>query len=138
MARAMAEPETTPTPSSIGQVDRTIGELEQGAARWAELDADERADLLDRCIDHCWKAAPEWVAQAVAYKGPLAAETLSGEEWLSGPASTIRGLRLRPLSTEKKKGTEIPSAATRGSMIPALWSQVSQSSYIGACAMGRS
>lgn len=75
-------------------IDRAVAELGEGAARWAALDAGERAELLDRCIPASLAAAPGWVAAAARHKGPPALKSLAGEEWLSGPATTIRGLRL--------------------------------------------
>jgi acyl-CoA reductase-like NAD-dependent aldehyde dehydrogenase len=75
-------------------VDQLLGGLQARAAHWATRSAIERADLLRACMPFLETTAPGWVADACQAKGLDPATELAGEEWISGPAVTMRHLRL--------------------------------------------
>ena len=54
----------------------------------------ERVALLDRAIAGVLEVAEEWVRAACAGKGIDPLSSLAGEEWISGPMTATRNLRL--------------------------------------------
>lgn len=71
--------------------------LERLAARkgaWASLSARERAPFLRSAIDGVLEVADEWVRGACEAKQISPESPLAGQDWVSGPMTTVRGLRL--------------------------------------------
>lgn len=70
-------------------LDTAVEELKGGAARWAGMSLQERATVLDRTRAAIAENAEPWAQAAIAAKGTP--PQLAGEEWLSGPYSSIAG-----------------------------------------------
>jgi acyl-CoA reductase-like NAD-dependent aldehyde dehydrogenase len=71
--------------------------LERLTARkdaWARLSAAERAPFLRAAIDGVLEVADEWVGRACASKQVALDSGIAGQDWVSGPMTTVRGLRL--------------------------------------------
>ena len=75
-------------------IDRKVKRLKEHAADWVSLDIDARIELLKRTIETMKKAAPKWVEAVYKAKGIDPESQQAGEAWLSGPATTIRNIRL--------------------------------------------
>ena len=61
---------------------------------WIRVDIPARIDYLRRCIDGVVEVAEDWVSVACGHHGIDPDSQLAGEEWLSGPMTTVRNLRL--------------------------------------------
>jgi hypothetical protein len=85
---------TSMPPTAPAALDRAVGVLADHKDAWARLSIPARIDLARRCLDGL-SAVSEPMARAACrakgleYEGPA-----SVDEWLSGPVSLIRNLRL--------------------------------------------
>ena len=89
-------PEPPPSMPETSQevIDRKIKRLKEHAGDWVSMDIDARIEILKRTIETMKKAAPKWVAAVCQAKGIDPESQQAGEAWLSGPATTIRNIRL--------------------------------------------
>lgn len=87
-----AAPKVSATTRDV--IDAHLARLSRRKHDWVELGTHERADLLEKCIVHTLGIAREWVDAACHAKGIDKGSPRSGEEWLAGPMTTIRNLRL--------------------------------------------
>ncbi len=85
-------PEVSPTPNE--HVDALVERLAARKDDWVRTPIEHRIRLLERCIAHTQAAATDWVRAACRAKGIDPNEPRAGEEWLSGPLTTSRNLRL--------------------------------------------
>ncbi|WP_156777022.1 aldehyde dehydrogenase family protein [Nitrococcus mobilis] len=85
-------PEVSPTPSE--RVDTLLERLAARKDDWVRTPIERRIRLLDRCIACTQAVAKDWVRAACRAKGLDPNEPRAGEEWLSGPLTTTRNLRL--------------------------------------------
>lgn len=74
------------------RLDASIDELAEGARTWSALGVDQRATLLRAVRTSVEVAAEEWARTAAQSKGLNGRHPLRGEEWLSGPYSTLGAL----------------------------------------------
>ncbi|MDP6539527.1 MAG: aldehyde dehydrogenase family protein [Planctomycetota bacterium] len=77
-----------------GAVSEAVGELCRGRETLASSSLDERIRLIDRLTTDTAAAACEWVAVSCAAKGIDPNSPTASEEWLAGPVSVLRNLRL--------------------------------------------
>lgn len=75
-------------------LDECLGRLNARKDAWARLPATERVPFLRSVIDGTLAIADEWVARAAAAKQIDPQSDLAGQDWVSGPMTTVRGLRL--------------------------------------------
>jgi hypothetical protein len=61
---------------------------------WVRVGIPERIRFLTDAIEGVLAVSDEWVRQACAVKGIDAASPLAGEEWVAGPMTTVRNMRL--------------------------------------------
>jgi aldehyde dehydrogenase (NAD(P)+) len=71
-----------------------VGAVREKADEWARLDLATKRRLLDACKRGVETVAADWVAAACRAKGLDLARPAAGEEWLAGPSTTVRNLRL--------------------------------------------
>lgn len=76
------------------QVDTLVERLALKKDDWVHTPIERRIELLRRCIDRTLGCAEEWVRAACRAKGLDVNEPRAGEEWLAGPMTTLRNLRL--------------------------------------------
>jgi len=81
-------------PTPIEELDSAVEVLCKNKDRWAALDVAGRIDLLQRSMDCTLEAAEDQVRDACKAKGISFDSTTSAEEWLGGPMTTMRNLRL--------------------------------------------
>lgn len=91
---AFPAPPPTIDPTPQAELDAKLDRLAANKASWAALPVAERLELLARLRDGVVAVADEWVAAALRAKGLQPDEPASGEEWLGGPMTTVRNIRL--------------------------------------------
>ncbi len=91
---AFPEPPPAIPPTPLAEVDRLIDKLYAKKDAWVAVGVGERIRLLERCIDHLLRGAGAWVADACRAKGIPDSSPQTGEEWLGGPVTTVRNMRL--------------------------------------------
>lgn len=79
------------------ELHRAVSVLQDSKGRWARLGVPARIDLLRRCIKATAESADGLVAAANAAKGIAADDPVAAENWLGGPMTTLRNLRLLAL-----------------------------------------
>ena len=77
--------------ASVGQV---VGELVVGLEGWRSTGITERIRLLDRLAADTLSVAEDMVRVSCEGKGIDPSSTTAGEEWLGGPATVLRHVRL--------------------------------------------
>jgi acyl-CoA reductase-like NAD-dependent aldehyde dehydrogenase len=91
---AIPEAEHRIEPTSRSRLDEALAILEDHKQEWAELEIDERIELLEHLRDGVVEVAGDWMQAAMEAKGMSPGSTEEGEEWLAGPASIIKNLSL--------------------------------------------
>jgi acyl-CoA reductase-like NAD-dependent aldehyde dehydrogenase len=99
---------TTTTPAStlttnFAEIDRAITSLHSHRDQWAATSIPQRLGYLQDCLDRTLKVAEAWTTAACQAKGIDKASALAGEEWIAGPISTVRNIRLL-MTTLKAQG----------------------------------
>lgn len=89
----------TTIPDSIPSTDRStidlvIAELHDRRNNWAQVTIPQRIAYLQDCLDRTISIAPAWVSAGCQAKGIDPTASLAGEEWVAGPISVVRNLRL--------------------------------------------
>lgn len=74
------------------RLDSAIDDLSEGARTWSALSVGQRATLLQAVRTSVAACVEEWSRTAAASKGLNGNHALRGEEWLSGPYSTLGAL----------------------------------------------
>lgn len=89
---ATVAPRVSSTP--MAQIDAIVARLAARKHEWPRVSLRERARLLERCIETTLGIADEWVRAACDAKGIDPKSPRAGEEWLGGPMTTVRNVRL--------------------------------------------
>lgn len=105
---AIPEAEHTIPQTTMDHLHGRLSGLVDARARWATTPIVERIRLLERAIRDTRAVAEEWVEVACAAKGIDVSAPVAGEEWQSGPALTIRLLRLIARTLESIAATGSP------------------------------
>ncbi|MEZ4364732.1 MAG: aldehyde dehydrogenase family protein [Kofleriaceae bacterium] len=79
-------------PTAEAALDEAMAALAAHATEFARLAPARKAALLRACIPRLKEVAPAWVEAGCRAKG--IGPELAGEEWLAGPMTTVRMLRL--------------------------------------------
>ncbi|MFN7699781.1 MAG: aldehyde dehydrogenase family protein, partial [Deltaproteobacteria bacterium] len=112
---ASVAPRTSATPRD--EIDRILARLVSRRDAWVATAAAARAELLERCIVRTLGICHEWVEAACHAKGLDPRSPRAGEEWLAGPMTTIRNLRLYAEALRQDGAPAIPRTHTRGDQI---------------------
>jgi acyl-CoA reductase-like NAD-dependent aldehyde dehydrogenase len=102
------------TPTSQYLLDRSLGTLREHAAEWAAVDIAERIRLLEGISTRLMEVASDLVADSVRAKGIEGRR--AGEEWVAGPLTTLRTVRLLRSTLrgiERRGAVPIPDSALR-------------------------
>jgi hypothetical protein len=81
-------------PALAATLDPIVAGVAATRDAWVRTGIEERVSLLGRMIDGVLGVADEWVRTACLAKGIDPRSPLAGEEWISGPMTTTRNLRL--------------------------------------------
>jgi acyl-CoA reductase-like NAD-dependent aldehyde dehydrogenase len=85
---------STALTTDFNEIDRAITNLHQHRAKWAQTSISQRLAYLQDCLDLTVAVAEAWTQAACQAKGIDPQSPLAGEEWVAGPISTVRNLRL--------------------------------------------
>ena len=90
-------------------LDRLIGRLRERAQEFARLHVATKIELLEDCLRGTRAVASDWVAAACRAKGIPPNAPVAGEEWVAGPALTLRNMRflIRSLHEINKHGAPV-------------------------------
>lgn len=88
------EPPPSVPPTTLEACDAAVERLYAARDRWVATAIPTRLALLRRCAEDLQAVAPEWVAAAARAKGHAPGSGGEGEEWLGGPMTTMRNVRL--------------------------------------------
>ena len=94
--------------SSNAELDAMLADLRAKAAPFAKLSVAQRAALLRTCLPLVRAQARPWVTAAIAAKALDPALPQSSEEWLAGPLTTVRNVRLLAEALERIATTGNP------------------------------
>ena len=114
-APAFPEQPSAITPTSRADVDAAVARVAAQSDAWLKTDVAERLKLLSACLSGVAEAAPGWVRDVCAVKGLSPDDTLAGEEWMSGPVTTARNIRLLIRALEAGGQRKPASITTRPS-----------------------
>ena len=76
------------------QLDTAVAELRDGSKLWARTTLSKRATLLGELLASIERESADWVATAAAVKLLDPASPYVGEEWISGPYTTLDSVRV--------------------------------------------
>jgi len=107
------EPPAAIAPTSLSDVDAAVERVAAKKKIWVDTSIPERIALLRHCLAGVATAAPAWVRDVCAVKGISPDDTLAGEEWLAGPATTARNVRLLIQALEANGQPKLPSVTRR-------------------------
>ncbi|MCB9758348.1 MAG: aldehyde dehydrogenase [Alphaproteobacteria bacterium] len=107
------EPPPAIDPTPVDALDRAAERLTARKQDWATLGIPRRVDYLRRIIDGLMEVAPAWVADGCRNKGIPLGDALAGEEWLTGPVTTVRNARLLLEALEHGGAPKPPALHTR-------------------------
>jgi acyl-CoA reductase-like NAD-dependent aldehyde dehydrogenase len=91
---AFPEPPPTLQPTPIAECDARVARVASRKDDWVKTSIPQRIVYLRRCLDGVMAVAERWVADGCRLKGIRADDPLAGEEWLAGPMTTARNIRL--------------------------------------------
>jgi aldehyde dehydrogenase (NAD(P)+) len=96
-------------PTEQRELDARLGRLKEAAQGFARLGIGQKIALLEDVQKRMHALAAEWVAAACRAKAIPFDEPLSGEEWIAGPAVTLRNIRflIRSLREIAERGTPL-------------------------------
>src|SRR5882762_4877865 len=80
-------------PASV-ELDAAVAAVRAQRTIFARLAPTQKASLLRACIVATVQCAQMWVIKACQFKQVQPTAAVAGEEWLSGPYTTVRYLRL--------------------------------------------
>jgi len=91
---AIPQAESTIDPTPLGECDAALEALAAQKDAWVALDIPARIGLLQELVRGLEAVAEEWVAAACKAKGVARGSGGEGEEWLAGPYTVMRNIRL--------------------------------------------
>lgn len=112
--RFPAAPEQLP-PTPISDLDTAIARLGDRKEGWVATPLDRRLAYLRECLQSLEAIAPEWVHDVCRVKGITPRDNLAGEEWIAGPMTTARNVRLLIAALEQDAAPTPPAVYTRPS-----------------------
>lgn len=107
------EPPPAMPATPLPEADAAIASLLAQTQRWVDVGIARRIELLRACIESTVQAGPDWVAAACKAKGIDPASQTAGQEWLGGPMTVVRNLRLFAEALEQGGQPRIPGQHVR-------------------------
>ena len=81
-------------PTEMSAVDAAVERVAAKKEAWLKVSLVDRIGYLRRCLHGVEAVAEAWVKDGCRLKGIPEGDTLAGEEWLAGPMTTVRNVRL--------------------------------------------
>jgi hypothetical protein len=100
-ALMMSGTATSKSETARPELDSAVETVAGKATEFARLSVADKIRLLRETIPGVVAAADGWIASACSAKGINPSSTTSGEEWIAGPITTVRNLRLLADSMEE-------------------------------------
>jgi Aldehyde dehydrogenase family len=110
---AFPEPPAAVPPTPLAECDARVARLHGQRDAWIALGTVQRIAYLRRCLAGVREVASAWVSDVCRLKGIGDDDQMAGEEWLSGPATTARNIRLLIESLEATGQKKPPAVTTR-------------------------
>src|SRR5262245_27887860 len=107
------EPPAAIPPTPISEVDAVVERVASKKAAWTATSIPERISLLELCLAGVQSAAADWVRDMCRVKGFSPDDNLAGEEWLAGPATTARNVRLLINALKANGAPKLPALSQR-------------------------
>jgi len=107
------EPPPAVPATPLSEVDSLVERIAAKKDVWVRTGIDRRIELLHQCIETTTASAKAWVDAAARAKGIPADSPQTGEEWLGGPVTTVRNIRLVIDALEAGGAPTPPSIKTR-------------------------
>ena len=116
----MTSPSFPETPTSIPatsipSADVVVERVASQKQAWLAVALPERIALLEQCLAGVAEVAADWVRDMCKVKGLSEGESLAGEEWLAGPVTTARNVRLLIAALRAGGQPKPPKVTTRPS-----------------------
>lgn len=102
-------PEATP----IAEVDEKLAHVAANKDAWVDVPVAKRIEYLERCLKDCHDVAAAWARDGALRKGLDPEGVAAGEEWLAGPMTTLRNLRLLKEALEQGGQPKLPGVRRR-------------------------
>jgi acyl-CoA reductase-like NAD-dependent aldehyde dehydrogenase len=109
MTSKISPPQPSTTDSAA--LDMALASLQQQKSDWVKVSIPQRLAYLQSCLDRTLLIAEAWTTAACQAKGIDPSSTLAGEEWIAGPISIVRNLRL--LMTSLQAGGQLSAKIDR-------------------------
>ncbi|MEM9190065.1 MAG: aldehyde dehydrogenase family protein [Myxococcota bacterium] len=140
---AFPEPPTAIPPTSIERADALVENLSRRKSAWTRTSLEDRIRYLRRCAAGVVEVAEAWATDGCKLKGIAPEASESGEEWLAGPVTTLRNIRLliealetrgapKPVSWTEKAGRAVATVTPNSTLEKAVFSGMSAEVYIQA------
>ena len=84
----------TVTSGPCAGLEAALERLASKKDAWVRVPIEERVRLLEACLAGMVRVAERWVARAMDAKRITPGSGAAGEEWASGPMTTVRNIRL--------------------------------------------
>jgi acyl-CoA reductase-like NAD-dependent aldehyde dehydrogenase len=96
-------------PTAEKELDRHVERLRDRATEFARAPIAAKIALIEDCVRGTRDVAADWVAAACRAKGISPNAPVAGEEWIAGPALTLRNMRflVRALRETKQHGAPV-------------------------------
>ena len=91
---AIPQAESAIDATPLSDCDVAVADLQAQKEAWLAVDIPERIAILKELIAGMEAVAEDWVSAACSAKGVARGSGGEGEEWLGGPFTTMRNLRL--------------------------------------------
>src|SRR5689334_18040618 len=107
------EPPPAVPPTPLAEVDRIVDHVAAHKDEWVKTGIARRIALLEECVRETTRVAEAWVDAACRAKGIPSGSQTAGEEWLGGPVTTVRNMRLFIDALEQGGAPRVPKLETR-------------------------
>lgn len=107
------EPPPAVPATPLDKVDAAVARLHANAEKWVDTSIPRRIELLESCVVTTLEAAEGWVETARRAKGIPDGDQRIGEEWLGGPMTLVRNIRLLIDSLKEGGQPQIPRMEER-------------------------
>lgn len=109
------EPPPSIPPTPLIECDVAVSRLAERKADWVKVSIPERIAYLEKCLSGVQAVASAWVEDGCKMKGIEPGDVYTGEEWLAGPMTTIRNIRLLIDALKENGQPKLPGLSTHSS-----------------------
>jgi acyl-CoA reductase-like NAD-dependent aldehyde dehydrogenase len=108
------EPPPSIPATPVEQIEALVQQLSAKKEAWVKTPVAERLRLLEKVKEGVMKESAAWAQAISALKGLDPSSSLQGEDWLAGPVTTVRNVRML-IDALKQNGQPKPPALTQRS-----------------------